>query len=155
MRRKNNLRNYITKVIRDSQSKKKYVDTYFYCEYDENISGKFYKFLGVTFHIYEMNTPIGKSNELPDHYKQGSNEKALIKYENYDDYLCFWRCLSYHQTKPEDPRNVNKKMKAIFNEYYNKEKDIKNCNGVEYVAYDKKYTDEALDNEEYDKRMMK
>jgi hypothetical protein len=47
-----------------------------------------------------MNTPIGKINELPDHFKEGSYEKASIKYENYDDYLCFWRCLSYHQTKP-------------------------------------------------------
>ena len=28
----------------------------------------------------------------------------------------------------------------------------KSCNGVEYVAYDKEYTDEALDNEEYDKK---
>ena len=63
-----------------------------------NSAWKFYKFLGITFHIYEMNTPIGKANELPDHFKQGSNEKALIKYENYDDYLCFWRCISYHQT---------------------------------------------------------
>jgi hypothetical protein len=26
---------------------------------------EFYKFLGVTFHIYEMNTPMGKANELP------------------------------------------------------------------------------------------
>ena len=72
---------------------------------------KFYKFLDVKFHVYEMNTPIGKANELSDHFKEGSNEKALIKYENYDDYLCFWRCLSYHQTKPVDPRNINKKMK--------------------------------------------
>ena len=57
-----------------------------------------------------MNTPIGKANELPIHFKQGSNEKALIKYENYDDYLCFWRCLSYHKSnpKPKDPRNINK-----------------------------------------------
>ncbi len=39
-----------------------------------------------------MNTPIGKINELPIHFKEGSNEKALIKYENNDDYLCFWRC---------------------------------------------------------------
>jgi hypothetical protein len=45
-----------------------------------------------------MNTPIGKINKLPDHFKEGSNEKALIKYENYDDYLCFWRCLSYHKS---------------------------------------------------------
>jgi hypothetical protein len=66
-----------------------------------------------------------------------------------------WRCLSYHQTKLEDPRNINKKMKSIFNDYYNNNKDIKNYNGVEYIAYDKEYTDEALDNDEYDKRMMK
>jgi phosphoribosyl 1,2-cyclic phosphodiesterase len=43
-------------------------------------------------------------------------------------------------------------MKQLFNDYYNKEKDIKNYNGVEYVAYDKEYTDEALDNDEYDKK---
>jgi hypothetical protein len=54
--------------------------------------------------------------------------------------------------KPEDPRNINKKMKQLFNDYYNKEKDIKNYNGVEFVAYDKEYTDEALDNDEYDKK---
>ena len=28
----------------------------------------------------------------------------------------------------------------------------KSYNGVEYVAYDKEHTDEALDNEEYDKK---
>jgi len=112
---------------------------------------KFYRFLDVKFHVYEMNTPIGKANELPIHFKEGSNEKALIKYENYDDYLCFWRCLSYHQTKPEDPRNINKKMKQIFNDYYNKKIDD-TYKGVEYVAYNKEYTDEALDNEEYDKK---
>ena len=27
--------------------------------------------------------------------------------------------------------------------------------GVEYKAYDKEYPDEALDNDEYDKKMMK
>ena len=116
---------------------------------------KFYKFLEVKFHVYEMNTPIGKINELPKHFKEGSNEKALIKYEKYDDYLCFWRCLAYHQTKPEDPRNINKKMKSLFKNYYGNEQDIKNYNGVEYVAYDKEYNDETLDNDDYDKRMMK
>jgi hypothetical protein len=43
-------------------------------------------------------------------------------------------------------------MKSIFNDYYKQEKDIKSYGGVEYVAYDKEYTDEALDNEEYDKK---
>ncbi len=45
---------------------------------------KFYKFLDVRFHVYEMNT-IGKSYELPDHFKEGSNEKALTKDEKCDD----------------------------------------------------------------------
>lgn len=57
-----------------------------------------------------MNTPIAKIHKLPDHLKQGSNGKALIEYEIRDDYLRFWRCLSYHEsdTKPKDPRNINK-----------------------------------------------
>ena len=65
----------------------------------ESISSKwkFYRFLDVKFHVYEMNTPIGKSNELPDHFKEGSNEKALIKYEKYDDIYVFG--VAYHTTK--------------------------------------------------------
>ena len=102
-----------------------------------------------------MNTPIGKANELPVHFKEGSNKKSLTKYENYDDYLCFWRCLSYQQTKPEDPRDNNNKMKQLFNNYYKKEKFIKNYNSVDHVAYDKEYDDKAFDNDEYEKRMRK
>ncbi len=52
-------------------------------------------------------------------------KKALIKYEHYDGYMCFCRCLSYHQTKPDDPRNINKNIKSIFTDYYKQEKDIK------------------------------
>ena len=82
---------------------------------------KFYKFLDVKFHVYEMNTPIGKANELPIHLKTGSNNKALIKYENYGDYLCFWRCLAYHKMnpKPEDNSNINTMMKSLFKSFYN------------------------------------
>jgi hypothetical protein len=106
----------------------------------ENSKPKFYRFLDVKFHVYEMNTPMGKSKRLPDHFKEGANEKALIKYENCDDYLCFWRCLAYCQTKPEDPRNINKRMKYLFNDYYNNEKEIKNYSGVEFVVCNKEYT---------------
>ena len=42
-------------------------------------------------------------------------------------------------------------MKQIFNDYYNKKID-NTYKGVEFVAYDKEYTAEALDNEEYDKK---
>ncbi len=57
-----------------------------------------------------MNTPMGKANELPIHFIQGWNEKALIKFEKYDDYLCFWRSLAYHKlnSKPKDKSNNNK-----------------------------------------------
>jgi len=79
---------------------------------------RFYEFLYVRFDVYELKTTIGKANELPQHFKEGSNQKCLIKYENYDDYLCFWRCLAYHYDKPADTRDVNKKLKQLFNTYY-------------------------------------
>ncbi len=44
----------------------------------EDSAYKIYKFLPVRFHVYEMNTPIGKSQELLDHIKESSNEKAII-----------------------------------------------------------------------------
>ncbi len=80
--------------------------------------------------------------------------------------FCFWRCLAYHKIdpKPEDKRNIRILMKSLFNDYYNyvhcKDEtkiknhtiDIKKYGGVKYVAYDKEYTDEALGNEEYDKK---
>ena len=75
-------------------------------------------------------------------FKEGSNEKALIKYENYDDYLCFWRCLAYHIKQPKDTRNIKKEVKLLFSDYCGDERSIENYSGVEYVAYDKEYTDE-------------
>jgi len=109
---------------------------------------KCYEFLYIRIDIYELKTTIGKANELPQHFKEGSNEKCLIKYENYDDYLCFWRCLAYHYDKPADVRNVSKKLKQLFNTYYNDSKTLKDYNGVEYVAYKEYYKD--LNNDEYD-----
>jgi hypothetical protein len=35
----------------------------------EDCKTKFYRFLDVKFHVYEMNTPIGKSNDLSNHFK--------------------------------------------------------------------------------------
>ncbi len=40
-----------------------------------------------------MHTPIGKSNELSDHFKEGSNEKALTKHEN-NDYIYVFEMFS-------------------------------------------------------------
>ncbi len=46
----------------------------------ESIRSKwiFFNFLEVKFPVYETNTPIGTANDLPEHFKQGSNEIALI-----------------------------------------------------------------------------
>jgi hypothetical protein len=55
----------------------------------EDSALNFYKFLHLRFRVNEMYTPIGKSQELPEHFKIDSNYKALIKYENYDDCLYF------------------------------------------------------------------
>ncbi len=46
-----------------------------------------------------MNTPMSKANELPIHFKEDSNGKALMKYENYDDCLCFLRFFSISPNK--------------------------------------------------------
>ncbi len=45
-------------------------------------------------------------------------------------------------------------MRELLILLQDKEKDIKNYNGIEYVAYDKEYTDEALDNDEYEKKRI-
>jgi len=95
---KNDIESIISKVKKEDLIEK--VTT----KVANNSAWQFYKFLGIAFHIYEMNTPIGKANELPIHFKQGSNKIA----ESYK--------------------------------------------GIEYVAYDKEYNDEALDNDEYDKK---
>jgi predicted helicase len=89
---------FITRLLQSGIIEEKDLISYF-TNGRETSQWQFYKFLGVTFHVYEMNSPIGKANDLPMHFKVGSNEKALIKYENHDDYLCFWRCLAYYIAK--------------------------------------------------------
>ena len=52
--------------------------------------------------------PLGKANELPIQFKEDLKETAWIKYEDCDDYLCFWCGLAFHSAKPTDPRNAKK-----------------------------------------------
>jgi hypothetical protein len=46
-----------------------------------------------------------------------------MKYEDKDDYLCFWRCLAYHKMnpKPGDNSNIITMMKYLFKDYDKKE----------------------------------
>ena len=87
---------------------------------------KFYEFLYVRLDVYEMDSPIGAGIELPQHLLTGSNQRYLIKYNEFDDNLCFWRCLAYCINKPSDPRRVEQHVKKLFNEYYKDNEDIKN-----------------------------
>lgn len=63
MKKRSNLKRYISKIIQESQSaKKKHVDTYIYCDYNQVISAKFYKFLelamSLPFEFYFENDNI-------------------------------------------------------------------------------------------------
>ena len=37
---------------------------------------------------------IGKALALPEYFYNQSNEKNLIKFDNHDDNMCFWRFLT-------------------------------------------------------------
>jgi hypothetical protein len=103
---------------------------------------KFYEFIGVRFDVYEMDSPIGAPIELPQHLLTGSNQQYLIKYNSYDDNLCFWRCLAFSIHKPDNNRRVEKHVIKLFNEYYENKIDIKKYNGVSYIEYNKNYDEE-------------
>ena len=80
----------------------------------------------------------------------GRLNEALIKYENYDDYLCFWRCLAYHYKQPSNVRRVQNDVKKLFNMFYNKEKEYNLYTGIDYAAYNKEYTQARLDADDYE-----
>ena len=112
----------------------------YFADMAETSGWKFLKFLDAEIHVYEMHTAIGDitSEQLPKHFKTDANNKALIKYENYEDKLCFWRCLAYHYDKPKDHRDIKKRVKKLFNDFYNQDiktyDDItKTYKGIKYV----------------------
>ena len=115
----------------------------------EDSAWKFYEFNYVRFDVYEMDSPIGAGIELPEYLLKGSNQKYLIKYNGYDDKLCFWRCLAFcfdvKQNPKKNPVKVKESVKRLFNEYYGESEDINNYGGVRYVEYNKDNDDEDED----------
>ena len=71
------------------------------------------------------------------------------KYNEYDDKLCFWRCLAFcfdvNENPKKDPRKVKESVKRLFNEYYGGFEDIENYSGVRYVEYNEDYDDDNDD----------
>jgi hypothetical protein len=64
----------------------------------KDIRWKFYRFFGVEFHVYKMNTPIGKANELPIHLEK----VQMSKHELNMKIMMITRVsgVAYHTTKP-------------------------------------------------------
>jgi hypothetical protein len=57
----------------------------------EDSGWKFHSYLHYEVVVYKTNLTIGNAVALPEHFYNQSNEKNLIKFDNYDDNLCFWR----------------------------------------------------------------
>ena len=99
---------------------------------------------------------IGNAITLPEHFYNKSNEKNIIKFDNYDDNLCFWRCLTVfneimnHSGGKIDYRRFEKPAKNLFMKFYN----IKYTNdykGIQYTPYSDYYDNEIVDY--YDKEV--
>ena len=66
----------------------------------------------------------------------------LIKYDERDDNLCFWRCLAYHIHKSSDKRRVEILLIKLFNYYYEGTAYYKYYKGINYIPFDKDYDEE-------------
>jgi len=65
-KKRDNLKKYISRIIQESHNNNmirqtKYVDNFYYCEYNEEISKKFYKFLELALSL-KVDTTIGVDN---------------------------------------------------------------------------------------------
>jgi hypothetical protein len=71
---------------------------------------KFYKFLDVEFHDYEISTPIGESNELPIHFKEVQTQMHKLN--------IFLAMSVISLIKPVDPINMNNNEFYSFCNFY-------------------------------------
>ena len=113
-------------------------------------SWKFLKFTHYEIVTFLLGTTIGKAINLPLHFFQDSNNKNIVKFENFDDNLCFWRCLAaFKNPEQKDYRRLEKATKELYKEFY-KEEYNKDYEGIKYLEY-KKFADAEVDEKEYEK----
>ncbi len=62
----------------------------------------FEQYLSSEVVIYKMDTVVGKSILLPNHFYGGSNKSNVIKFDNNNYNLCFWCCLAVSLNVNED-----------------------------------------------------
>jgi len=143
----------------------------------EDSEWKFYSYLHYEVVVYKTNLTIGNAVALPEHFYNQSNEKNVIKFDNYDDNLCFWRCLAVfieimeHSGGKIRYDRFEKPAKNLFMKFYDKKytddmrkKDApasaaqagarawaNEYKGIKYTPYSSYYYDETCD--DYDKEI--
>jgi len=111
---------------------------------------KFVRYLYYEITTFKLQSTIGRAVSLPLHFYKGSNEKNVVKFENYEDNLCFWRCLAaYNNPDKKDYRLLEKASKQLYKDFYGKKYE-EDYEGVKYLEY-KKYMDKDVDESEYEK----
>ena len=107
---------------------------------------KFVRYLYYEITTFKLQSTIGRAVSLPLHFYKGSNEKNVVKFENYEDNLCFWRCLAaYKNPDKKDYRLLEKASKQLYKDFYGKkyEEDYEGVKYLEYKIY-KKWYDEFI-----------
>ncbi len=90
---------------------------------------------------------------MPEHFYNNSNEKNITNFDNYDDNLCFWRCLAVffdimeHSGGKIRYDRFEKPAKKLFLKFYDK-KYIDDYKGIKYTPYSSYYDDENCDDYE-------
>ena len=98
----------------------------------EDSGWKFHSYLHYEVVVYKTNLTIGNAVALPEHFYNQSNEKNLIKFDNYDDNLCFWRCLAVFIEIMEQSGGkirydrFEKPAKNLFMKFYDKDEEGNN-----------------------------
>ena len=116
----------------------------------------FYQYLHYEVVIYKTNLTIGNAISLPEHFYENSNEKNIIKFDDHNDYLCFWRCLAVFLAIVNSPgikydyRRFEKPAKNLYMQFYGK-KYTDDYKGIKYTPYSSYYDDETC--EDYDKEI--
>ncbi len=97
---------------------------------------------------------------MPEHFNNNSNEKNIIKFDNYDDNLCFWRCLAVfieimeHSGGKIRYDRFEKPAKKLFLKFYDK-KYTDAYKEFKYTPYSSYYDDENCDDYEKEIKLMK
>jgi hypothetical protein len=62
-----------------------------------NTEWEFVKYMHYEIAVFRLSTTIGKAINLPTWFSEGSNKTNVVKFDNFEDNLCFWRCLAAYK----------------------------------------------------------